>query len=73
MLEFKLQTPVNHPEESMQHSEHGKSVNSRMDSVIIGLYCIYPSATLLSSKTTPQKTCLPRENIFIQIKDDPAK
>jgi hypothetical protein len=33
-LAFKLQTPVNHPEESLQHSEHGESLKSR----------IYPSS-----------------------------
>jgi hypothetical protein len=32
MLAFKLQMPVNHPEESIQHSEHGESLKS---SVII--------------------------------------
>jgi hypothetical protein len=31
-LAFKLQTPVNHPEESSQHSEHGKSLKSRIKS-----------------------------------------
>jgi hypothetical protein len=29
-LAFKLQTPVNHPEESKQHSEHGESFKSRI-------------------------------------------
>jgi hypothetical protein len=28
-LVFKLQTPVNHPEESIRHSEHGESLKSR--------------------------------------------
>jgi hypothetical protein len=28
-LEYKLQTPVNHPEESIQHPEHGESLKSR--------------------------------------------
>jgi hypothetical protein len=28
-LAFKLQTPVNHPEESIGHSEHGESLKSR--------------------------------------------
>jgi hypothetical protein len=27
-LECKLQTPVNHPEESIQHSQHGESLKS---------------------------------------------
>jgi hypothetical protein len=26
---FKLQTPVNHPEESVTHSEHGENLKSR--------------------------------------------
>jgi hypothetical protein len=30
MLAFKLQTPVNHPEESIRHSEHGESLKSRI-------------------------------------------
>jgi hypothetical protein len=29
-LAFKLQTPVNHPEESTRHSEHGESLKSRV-------------------------------------------
>jgi hypothetical protein len=28
MLAFKIQTPVNHPEERVHHSEHGKSLKS---------------------------------------------
>jgi hypothetical protein len=28
-LAHKLQMPVNHPEESIQHSEHGQSLKSR--------------------------------------------
>jgi hypothetical protein len=27
---FKVQTPVNHPEESIQHSEHGGRTKSRV-------------------------------------------
>jgi hypothetical protein len=30
-LSFKLQTPVNHPEQSTQHSEHGESLKSGMN------------------------------------------
>jgi hypothetical protein len=29
-MAYKLQMPVNHPEESIQHSEHGRSFKSRM-------------------------------------------
>jgi hypothetical protein len=32
-LAFKLQTPVNHPEESIQHSEHGDILKSRIDGI----------------------------------------
>jgi hypothetical protein len=27
-LAYKIRTPVNHPEESIQHSEHGESLKS---------------------------------------------
>jgi hypothetical protein len=30
MSAYKLQMPANHPEESIQHSEHGKSLKSRL-------------------------------------------
>jgi hypothetical protein len=30
MLAFKLQKPVNHPEENVQYSEHGKSLKSEI-------------------------------------------
>jgi hypothetical protein len=29
-LAFKLQTPVNHPAESIRHSEHGESLKLRI-------------------------------------------
>jgi hypothetical protein len=29
-LAFKLQTPMNHPEESVRHSEHGEKLKSRI-------------------------------------------
>ena len=28
--EYKIQTPVNYPEESIQHSKHGESLKSRI-------------------------------------------
>ena len=31
---YKFQTPGNYPEESMQHSEHGESLKSRMNSAV---------------------------------------
>jgi len=30
MSAYKIQTPGNHPKESIQHSEHGKSLKSRI-------------------------------------------
>jgi hypothetical protein len=38
-LAFKLQTPVNHPEESIQHSEQGESLKSRI--VTISLFYFF--------------------------------
>jgi hypothetical protein len=35
MLAYKLQTPVNHPEESKQHSECGESLKSRKTPLLI--------------------------------------
>jgi len=32
----KIQTPGNYPEESIQHSEHGKSMKSRIYLTVIG-------------------------------------
>jgi hypothetical protein len=29
-LAYKIQTPVNYPEEKIQHSEHGESLKSRI-------------------------------------------
>jgi tRNA threonylcarbamoyladenosine modification (KEOPS) complex Pcc1 subunit len=31
---YKIQTPGNYPEESIQHSEHGESLKSRIDSYL---------------------------------------
>jgi len=31
---YKFQTPGNYPEESIQHSEHGESLKSRIDSFV---------------------------------------
>jgi hypothetical protein len=32
---YKLQTPANHPEESVQHSKHGESLKSRHENVFV--------------------------------------
>jgi hypothetical protein len=49
-LEFTLQMPVNYPEESIWHSEHGKSFKSRILSTIcnhISLWVIAAFTTIL--------------------------
>jgi len=32
---YKIQTPGNYPEETIQHTEHGESLKSRIDSCLI--------------------------------------
>jgi hypothetical protein len=36
---YKIQTPGNYPEESIQHSEHGESLKSRNIIVLANDYC----------------------------------
>jgi hypothetical protein len=31
---YKIQTPGNHPEENIQHTEHGESLKSKMEIVV---------------------------------------
>jgi hypothetical protein len=38
MTEYKIQTPGNYPEESMQHSEQGESLKSRIKLYILSLF-----------------------------------
>jgi hypothetical protein len=38
-LAYKIQRPRNYPEESIQHSEHGKSLKSRKNKK---KHCVYP-------------------------------
>jgi hypothetical protein len=33
--EYKIQTPGNYPEESMQHSQHGESLKSRVHKIYL--------------------------------------
>jgi len=35
--EYKIQTPGNHPEERIQHSEHGESLKSRIKIFFLSL------------------------------------
>jgi hypothetical protein len=48
MLAFKLQTPVNHPDESIQHSEHAESLKSRT----LGLFCTHVNKSTNSMQLT---------------------
>jgi len=34
MSAYKIQTPGNYPEESIQHSEHGESLKSRVKNIL---------------------------------------
>ena len=38
MSAYKIQTPGNYPEESIQHSEQGKSLKSRMICFVLPIY-----------------------------------
>jgi len=37
---YKIQTPGNYPEENIQHSEHGKSLKSRILTVLLTVVII---------------------------------
>jgi hypothetical protein len=43
---FKIQTPVNYPEESIQHSEHGESLKSKMISQLLAVAAVISAPTL---------------------------
>jgi len=45
-LAYKIQTPGNYPEESIKHSEHGKSLKSRM----LNSYCISTTTTVTRTR-----------------------
>ena len=32
---YKIQTPGNYPEENIQHTEHGESLKSRIESLLV--------------------------------------
>jgi len=41
---YKIQKPVNYPEESIQHSEHGESLTSRIQDLFNEkAFCLYIS------------------------------
>jgi hypothetical protein len=43
MLAYKIQTPGNYQEESIQHSEHGKSLKSRKNNAVWQMWYPYLS------------------------------
>jgi len=52
MSAYKIQTPGNYPEESIQHSEHGESLKSRMSVQVSQITYLYTSARILSMVAT---------------------
>jgi len=50
--EYKIQTPGNYPEESIQHSEHGESSKSRIFYVIKLCWTINLYNLLITEKPT---------------------
>jgi len=48
---YKIQTPGNYPEENIQHSEHGKSLKSRIaiyTIFIIAVSSVFPRASTIN-------------------------
>jgi hypothetical protein len=59
---YKIQTPGNYPEESIQHSEHGESLKSRMlggysymQHAIIFIVLVFNLIAQISNIFSPQK------------------
>jgi hypothetical protein len=48
MLAYKIQMPGNYPEESIQHSEHGKSLKSRSIFLILYIFVMLRLQCILS-------------------------
>jgi len=66
---YKIQTPGNYPEESIQHSEHGESLKSR-STTNFPIFTVVPCILILSkffSPTDAQENCF-KSNIKIYIK-----
>jgi len=47
---YKIQTPRNYPEESIQHSEHGESLKSR----IMNMICLLLALTIKGNLNPPR-------------------
>ena len=54
---YKIQTSGNYPEESIQHSEHGESLKSRMTMKIAVLYDVTPCNLVNSYKRLGGISC----------------
>jgi len=48
---YKIQTPGNYPEESIQHSEHGESLKSKMHLHPVTFRIIFYSSKFSASNT----------------------
>jgi hypothetical protein len=59
MLAFKLQIPGNHPEERIQHSEHSKSLKSRM---------LYRSQHFYTVKYTTYYVIVQKKLMYLDLK-----
>ena len=59
-LVYKIQTPVNYPEESKQHSEHGESLKSR---ILFSLFLCSLSVTFHAHQT--------EESVALKFSDGP--
>jgi hypothetical protein len=59
---YKIQTPGNHPEENIQHTEHGESLKSkivrRLIDIIIIIIIINVSYTVAASCWSFYKNCV---------------
>ena len=51
--EYKIQTPGNYPEESIQHSEQGESLKSKIKSVMSASQSSVTGLELASNKFSP--------------------
>ena len=54
-LAYKIQTPGNYTEESIQHSEHGKSLKSRMMETVVAFFMLHKIYVLVQN--APGSSC----------------
>jgi len=46
---YKIQTLGNYPEESIQHSEHGKSLKSRIMETVVAFFMLHKEYVLMQN------------------------